>query len=102
MMLLKDTNIELPDCLFWDADINSIDMEKHAAYIVEKVVSMGSWENFKTILSYYSKERVLKVLLSLRYLDAKTLAFCAAYFDTPLNKFRCYNYMQSNQIHWHY
>ena len=100
-MLLKDTNIELPDHLFWETDVNGIDMEKHAPYIIERVISFGSWENFRAIIGFYSKEAVLEVLLNLRFLDAKTLSFCSVYFDTPLNKFRCYNYMQSNQTHWH-
>lgn len=101
-MLLKDTNIDLQDHLFWDTDKNLIDMEKHASFIIERVVSLGTWENFRAILAYYSKERVIEVLVKLRYLDAKTLAFCSAYFKTPLNEFRCYNYMQSNQVHWRY
>jgi hypothetical protein len=101
-MLLKDTNIDLKDYLFWDTDRNKIDMEEHASYIIERVVSIGAWEDFMAILAYYSKERVLNALVNQRYLDKKTLSFCSVYFNTPIEKFRCFNYMLSNQVHWHY
>jgi len=101
-MLLKDSNIEIKESLFWDTDINRIDLEKHAAFIVERVITMGSWENFKAILDFYGKNLFLEIILNIRFLDNKTLSFCSAYFNKPITDFRCYNYKQLNQVHWNY
>jgi len=101
-MLLKNINIDFPESLFWDTDKNKIDMEKHASFIVDRVVSMGSWECFKSTLAYYGRDKFIEIVINIRYLDDKTLSFCSAYFNKAFNEFRCYNYRQSNQVHWNY
>jgi len=88
--------------LFWDVDPDTVDPEKHAVLIIERVVTRGSWEEFKTILSFYSKQKVADILTQLRYLEKVTLYFCSTYFNISLKKFKCYILQQSNQSHWDY
>jgi hypothetical protein len=101
-MKLAAANINLPKHLFWDVDYHSIDTEKHYPYIVERVLSVGSWENFKALIDIYGKQKVGEIAMRLRYLDKKSLAFCSAYFDLKIEQFRCYTYKQSRKVHWNY
>lgn len=39
--------------LFWDVDKETLDFEEHAVHVVEKTLSRGSWEDFKTALDYW-------------------------------------------------
>ncbi|QQS29540.1 MAG: hypothetical protein IPM47_00905 [Sphingobacteriales bacterium] len=98
----RKTLLPLSDSLFWDVDKNSIDPEKHAAFIVERVMHLGTLDDFFAIKAYYGKPKLKKITKQLRYLDVRVLNFCSVYFRTPLNQFRCYTEKQLNQSHWSY
>ena len=88
--------------LFWDVDISKIDPAKNASYIIERVLSRGSWDEFKKLIDHYGKEKVAQYATKLRYLDKIVLAFCVTYFKIPKEKFRCYILQQSQPTHWNY
>ena len=99
---MLDIHPQLSKGLFWDVDFENIDWEKNAPFVVERVLGKGKWENFKSILEFYGKVRIKKIILNLRYIDNRTLHFCSVYFNIPLTEFRCYNIKLSNQQHWNY
>ncbi len=88
--------------LFWDVDKTTLDVEKHAVHVVEKVLSRGSWRDFKTAVDYYGKERFAELVQKIRYLDKRTTQFVSVYFEIPLTELRCYIWSQSNPSHWDY
>jgi hypothetical protein len=98
----KEFVSSLTPTLFWDTDINTIDAQKHAPYIVDRVLQRGRMEDFKNTLAYYGKEKVGEIATHLRYLDKIVLAFCITYFNIPKNKFRCYTERQLHPTHWSY
>jgi hypothetical protein len=95
-------DLSLSPTLFWDTDASAFGLESHAKTIVERVILHGTWSEFKSILSYYGKDRIRDILVNLRYLDNRTLSFCSAYFLVPKPDFRCYIMKQSNPTHWNY
>jgi hypothetical protein len=101
-MNIEKSILGLSKALFWDVDPKKIDPQKHAAYIIERVLTRGTWEEFKNILNYYDKDTINLIITNLRYLEKTTLSFCSAYFNIPLKKFRCYTFQQSNRSHWDY
>ncbi len=86
--------------LFWDVEKSKIDFDKSKAYVIERVLSHGMLTDWDMLKIVYGKEIIREVVLNLRHLDKYALHFCAAYFDVPLENFRCYNYAQSNPVHW--
>ena len=102
MNVLYKKTPAIPASLFWDTDYEKIDWQANAPYVIERVLSRGSWEDFKTTLNYYSNDAIKKAVTHFRYLDKLTLAFCSTYFDIPITNFRCYNYKLSNPKHWDY
>ena len=98
--MLKELNIS--EYLFWDTDINSLDKEKHARFIIGRVIMRGTLEDWKTIKKVYGLSRIKSEMLSIRHLDKVSLSFLSAYFNTPKNKFRCYIQSQSQPQHWDY
>ena len=99
---MLEIRTQLSKGLFWDVDFENIDWEKNAPFVVERVLGKGKWEHFKSILEFYGKVRINKIILNLRDIDKRTLHFCSVYFDIPLHKFRCYNTRQLSQQHWNY
>jgi hypothetical protein len=98
----KEILSELSKSLFWDVELSSLDPAKHATYIIERVLTRGSWEEFKKIIAYYGKEKVAAVATKLRYMDKIVLAFCVTYFNMPKKKFRCYAQRQLHPTYWNY
>ena len=88
--------------LFWEVSIEELDTEQNKGQIVNRVATRGTWEDFKELLLFYGKETVLSELLKTRYLDDKTLNFCAFYFQQPISAFRCYQLKQSLPQHFSY
>jgi uncharacterized radical SAM superfamily Fe-S cluster-containing enzyme len=94
--------MQLSKFLFWDIDIAQLDYQKHASYIVDRVLSMGTMHDFQAIKAYYGKTKLKRIVKKLRYMDNRVLHFCSAYFNIPITEFRCYTIRQSNPAHWNY
>lgn len=88
--------------LFWDVDKANIDFENRKSWVIERVLSHGMLSDWEKIKAFYGKSTIRQAVMQLRYLDKRTLHFCSAYFDVPVNEFRCYIYAQSNPGHWDY
>jgi hypothetical protein len=80
--------------LFWDIDIDSLDMEKHAAYIVGRVLDKGRFEDWTLMRNYYGMDRIKQIAQGLRSLSPKALSFISVMTHTPREQFRCYTQTQ--------
>jgi hypothetical protein len=69
--------------LFWDTDSNGIDRERHAAWLVKRVLEYGCWRDWKTLVETYGRPRLGEITSSLRSLDPKAAAFVRAYLSAP-------------------
>lgn len=102
---MKDKKLEIGDfspSLFWDTDTTTLDVEQHKRFIIERTLTHGTLSDWFLIKKYYGKPTIKQVSMQVRYLDKQTLAFCAAYFQEPLQNFRCYTLKQSSPSHWDY
>jgi hypothetical protein len=54
--------------LFWDTDASKFDVEKHAKYIIERVCSYGTWQDWTTLVKHYGIEKIKNELLHARYI----------------------------------
>ncbi len=88
--------------LFWDIDITDLDLDKQEAFVVNRVLDRGTWEDWLRILAHYGMPRIKAVALNIRSLAPKSLAFISTVTDTPKEDFRCYTLTQSRATHWHY
>jgi hypothetical protein len=94
--------MNLPKILFWDSNMSTIDYELHARSIIERVITRGSLEDWKTIKDYYGLERIEHEILQMRSLDEVTLNFFSQFFNKPKEQFRCYTQDASIQQLWNY
>ncbi len=102
---MKKKQLKIEDfspSLFWDVDKTTLDFEKNAIHVVEKALSRGSWQDFKTALNYYGRGRMTELIQKIRYLDERTTQFVSVYFQIPLTELRCYTWSRSNPSHWDY
>lgn len=86
--------------LFWDTDPEKVDMQKHKAFVIARVLEYGTFDDWKTILKYYGLEDIAETATKLRTLDKKTLAFISTISGIAKEKFRCYSNQQSTNQHF--
>lgn len=81
--------MNLPDHLFWDIDLETLDYTKHARFIIQRVAQRGSLQDWKNVREYYGDEKIKEDLLQARSLDKKTLNFYSSLYNIPKCHFRC-------------
>lgn len=92
--------MELRPSLFWDANVKTIDLQKHKAQIIERTMSRGRIEEVRALFAFYGRDIIKETMLTTRYLDKLTLALCSALFEKPITEFRCYKGAQLNPSHF--
>ena len=51
--------------LFWDVDPTTIDLDRHADYVIERTMSRGDWAAMRWLRTAYARETLA------RFLEAK-------------------------------
>lgn len=95
-------SINLPESLFWDININSINENTNKRLIIERVFTLGDIAHVKKIIKLYGIEIIKQEIVNVGFLDKKTLVWLSLFLEIPKNEFKCYKKTQSNQIHWNY
>ncbi len=88
--------------LFWDVDYESIDFKKHASFVIGRVAMRGNLDEWNTLKEFYGLEKIRSEVVSLRYLDKKTLSYLSTILNIKREDFRCYNTEPSIKALWDY
>lgn len=99
---MPDISETLSKHLFWDVDTTSIDWERDAAFIIQRVIELGKQEDWEAIKLQYGIDTIKKQVVKFRTLDDVSLSFVSTIFGLKLEDFRCYRLKQSNQGSWNY
>ena len=94
--------MNLSKILFWDVDFSALDPEKHASFIITRVLMKGTFKDWNEIKNIYGTERIKDIAVKTKFLDTLTLNFCSVYFTIPKEKFRCYIMKQLTTFPWTY
>jgi len=66
--------------LFWDVDRTTLDLHKHARFIVRRILEFGDLDDLQWALEQYGREYIASVAASARGLDPKSANFWRNYF----------------------
>jgi hypothetical protein len=88
--------------LFWDIELSDLDMEKHQAFIVGRVLDYGTWDDMKLIRNYYGMEKLKEIAMGIKSMFPESLAFVSTITHIPQNQFRCYEQLQSKNPLWNF
>lgn len=88
--------MHLNPALFWDTDPLKLDYERHARYIMTRVVMYGNLDEWKQVMAFYGKQRIADELTQERELDIKTVHFLSLILDVPLENFISYGVKNSS------
>ena len=62
----------LPAHLFWDTDPDTLDMEQHRVYIIERVLEHGREEDARWLFRQYSRSAIAEIVNTSRRLSQKS------------------------------
>ncbi|MFW5805452.1 MAG: DUF6922 domain-containing protein [Bacteroidales bacterium] len=82
--------------LFWDVDVESLDLEKHKVFIIRRAMEYGKSNDWHLLKARYSMDEIKDAIITARSMDPKVISFVATLTNTPLKSFRCYTNQQSN------
>lgn len=75
--------------LFWDIDFKSLDNEKHADFIIKRVLVSGDVGDYEFIKKQYGLDRIKSVAKKIDFPDKKSLNFWSLIFNIPQELFLC-------------
>ena len=93
-------DIKFSKNLFWDVNVEQLDIDKHPEYVLQRVLEYGDWEDWVQIRSYYSMQMIKEVAMNLRTLRPDALSYIALYTDTNKEDYRCYKQAQLHPTLW--
>lgn len=96
------TKDQFSENLFWDVRFEDIDFQKHAPYVIQRILEYGADQDWRQLVSIYGLNRIGEVAMNLRSLEPRAMSFIAAITHHPKEDFRCYTLRQSNQQPWNY
>jgi len=93
----QQTDIKFSTNLFWDADPDDLDLNKHKTYVVGRVLDYGEWSDWLAIKDFYGMDELKNIALRIRTMFPKSLSFIAVMTHTPENQFRCYEQVKNKK-----
>lgn len=75
--------------LFWDVERPSIDPERHAKWLIKRVLNYGLWTDWQILVAHYGKDRLQEIVFTIPKLDPRSLAFCQAWFSPQTTSPTC-------------
>ncbi|MBK9284910.1 MAG: hypothetical protein IPM51_11435 [Sphingobacteriaceae bacterium] len=93
---------DLSPHLFWDYDINSLSADKSEHVIIERVLDYGLINDWKWLLSYYGKQKIIDTALQLNNLSLLSAIFLSTIFEIEKEKFACYKNKRSAHNYLNY
>ena len=85
--------------LFWDVNINELDLQKNRKQIIQRVLDYGLMDDWYIIQNYYGIKEIAEIALTIKDLDKKSASFISLISKIPKEKFLCY---QSTPTHWNF
>jgi hypothetical protein len=61
---------------FWGVDMDSIDYNMDALFVMESVINNSSLEDFFSIRKFYGDQKISKTVISAKELGPKEVNFC--------------------------
>jgi len=94
--------LNLSPHIFWDVDVNSIDMEKNGVFVLQRVLQYGLLKDWLIIKSNLGSEKMKSIAVQIPTLDDVSISFLSNLLHIEKSEFRCYKNRQSNQNYWNY
>ncbi len=94
--------LNLSPHIFWDVDVDTIDMDKNGVFVLQRVLQYGLLKDWLILKSNLGLERIKSIAVQIPVLDDVSISFLSNLLHIEKSEFRCYKNKQSNQNYWNY
>ena len=70
--VLKKPKIKFRQSLFWDVDPKTIDPDKNARYVIERILDFGTDDEVRWLVRYYPRRQIKPIVKTSRALQQKS------------------------------
>ena len=81
---------KLSDYLFWDVNIEKLDLKKDSDFIIERILSYGNEHDVNIMFTLYKKRKIKKVIRQLDYLNENSLGYFCFLLNMNKRRLKCY------------
>jgi len=96
MTTIPDAKPSFSSFLFWDSDLEKIDFERDAVYVIRRVFDLGRLDDVAEAMRIYPLEGLINALTTASYLPENAIYLASALFNLKRNDFLC---STSKQLH---
>ncbi|MCK9313686.1 MAG: helix-turn-helix domain-containing protein [Methanocorpusculum sp.] len=75
--------------IFWDTDIDEIDLERNKSKIIERIINLGNEKAYKWLWQVYPEDVIIAEIKTNRNIDKKAALMMANIFDIPREEIQC-------------
>src|SRR3546814_15600188 len=83
------TKPQLAKRIFWDVDVDRLDFDKRAVFVIERVFERGDVQDIRNCRRYYGDERITTVLLAAKFLPDQRLHLASDVINASIKPYRC-------------
>lgn len=94
--------LNLSPHIFWDVDVNTIDMDRNGVFVLQRVLQYGLLKDWLLLKSNLGVDRLKSYAIQIPTLDDVSISFLSNLLHIEKSEFRCYKNRQSNQNYWSY
>jgi len=80
--------------LFWDVNSEKLNENSDIKLILERVFTRGTEKDEIEVFRHYGKDLIKKSVVTIKYLDKKTLNYLSVILDIPKERFLCFSKSQ--------
>ena len=88
--------------IFWDVDVQSVDVEKNGVFVLQRVLQYGILKDWLLLKSIMGVDNIKALAVQLPTLDDVSISFLSNLYKIDKSEFKCYKNKQSNQNYWSY
>ncbi len=90
MKILTKKEKELLRPIFWDTDINNLDLDKHRGYTIERILQFGRSEHLKWLLRKFNQNDIIETVRNSSNIDRRTANFWSLLYKIPREEVKCF------------
>ena len=97
---MTDKEKKLLKPLFWDIDIDKLDVMIHKRYTIERILQFGLAEHIRWMLKQFGKEDITDTVKKSKIIDKKTANYWSIHYGIYKKDILCFNRQsaQSNSM----
>lgn len=86
--------------IFWDTDINTLDITRFNKYTIERILQYGRMEHINWMMQNFSDEEIIDAVKNSLIIDRKTANYWALFYKINQNDILCFSkqWIPSNSI----